>query len=123
MKVLVYELDTGRLLVKRIGLEDAPDRNGSFLNDIAVDETRKVGYISDSGRSATKAGVIAIDFASGSARRMLSRHPSVCAQPGVKVMSHGAKVRPGSPMVLGINGVAPAASHSDSPQVRLAAMA
>lgn len=104
-KVLIYDLDTGRT-VKRIGLDGAADRKRSFLNDIAVDETRKIAYISDSGREADKAGIIVIDFADGSARRVLDGHPAVCAQPGVKVISHGAEVWPGNPMILGINGIA-----------------
>ncbi len=107
-KVLIYDLDTGHT-VMRIGLDDAADRKGSFLNDIAVDEARKVAYVSDSGlRSApeTKAGIIVVDFAAGSARRVLDRHPTVCPQPGVKVMSNGAEVWPGSPLILGINGIA-----------------
>jgi len=31
-------------LVKRIGLDGTADRKGSFLNDIAVDEARKVAW-------------------------------------------------------------------------------
>jgi sugar lactone lactonase YvrE len=107
-KVMVYDLDTGRT-VKRIGLDGAADRDGSFLNDIAVDEARKVAYSSDSGlRSApeNKAGVIVVDFATGAARRTLDRHPAVCPEPGVKVMSNGAEVWPGKPLMLGINGIA-----------------
>jgi predicted phage terminase large subunit-like protein len=48
-----------------------------------VDEVRKIGYISDSGsRSApAKAGIIVVDFATGVARRVLDRHPTVCLQP------------------------------------------
>jgi hypothetical protein len=40
-KVLTYDLDIGHM-VKRVGLDGAADRKGSFLNDIAVDEARKV---------------------------------------------------------------------------------
>jgi len=107
-KVLIYDLETGRT-VKRIGLDAVADRKGSFLNDIAVDEARKVAYISDSGlRSApqTKAGIIVVDFVTGSAGRVLDRHPTVSPQPGVKVMFHGAEVWPGNPLIMGINGIA-----------------
>jgi len=72
---MVYALETGRL-VKRIGLDAVADRKGSFLNDIVVDEARKVAYVSDSGlRSApaNQAGLIVVDFASGAARRLLAR--------------------------------------------------
>lgn len=107
-KLVVYELATGRV-VKRIALDGVADRQGSFLNDVAVDERRKVAYIADSGlRSApdNQAGLIVVDFASGSARRVLHRHPAVLPEPGVKVMSHGSEVWPGHTLTLGINGVA-----------------
>lgn len=107
-KVLIFDLESGQI-VKRIGLDGACDRKGSFLNDIAVDEHRKVGYISDSGlRSApdNMVGIIVVDFASGSARRLLHKHPSLQVVPGVTVFSHGGEVWPGNPMKLGINGIA-----------------
>lgn len=107
-KVLVYEIGTGRV-VKRIALDAVADRKGSFLNDISVDEVRKVAYISDSGlRSApnNQAGIIVADFATGVSRRVLDRHVSVLPEPGVKVVSHGAEVWPGNPLTLGINGIA-----------------
>lgn len=107
-KIVIYELGSGRV-VKRIALDGAADRKGSFLNDIAVDEARKIAYISDSGlRSApgNLAGIIVADFATGASRRVLHRHPSVLPEPGVKVMSHGQAVWPGNPLTLGINGIA-----------------
>jgi sugar lactone lactonase YvrE len=107
-KIVVYELGTGRV-VKRIALDAVADRKGSFLNDIAVDEKRRIAYIADSGlRSApaNQAGIIVADFATGASRRVLSRHPAVMPEPGVKVISHGAEVWPGNPLTLGINGIA-----------------
>lgn len=107
-KVLVFDLKSGRT-VKRIPLDGVADRKSSFLNDIAVDERRRVAYITDSGlRSApdNSAGIIVADFASGKARRVLDRHPSLMPEPGVKVVSHGTEVWPGKPLVLGINGIA-----------------
>lgn len=107
-KVLVLDLKSGRI-VKRIALDGVADRKGSFLNDIAVDERRRVAYISDSGmRSApdNRVGLIVADFASGEARRVLDKHPSLQIEPGVKVVSHGAEVWPGNPLQLGINGIA-----------------
>lgn len=107
-KVLVIDLASGRT-VKRIPLDGVADRKGSFLNDITVDERRRVAYISDSGmRSAPNnmVGLIVLDFASGKARRVLDRHPDLQIEPGVKVVSHGAEVWPGNPLLLGINGIA-----------------
>lgn len=106
-KVLVFDLATGKL-VKALPLDGVADRRGSFLNDIAVDEKRRVVFISDSGlRSApnNQAALIVLDFASGQARRVLHRHASVLPEPGAKVLAHGAEVWTGNPLVLGVNGI------------------
>jgi sugar lactone lactonase YvrE len=107
-KIVVYALDSGRV-VKRIALDGVADRQGSFLNDIAVDERRRVAYLSDSGlRSAPRnqAAIIVADFDSARVRRVLSQHPSVMPEANAKVVSHGEEVWPGNPLVLGINGIA-----------------
>lgn len=107
-KVLVLDLKSGRT-IKRIGLDSVADRKGSFLNDIVVDERRRVAYISDSGsRSApdNKVGLIVVDFATGNARRVLDRHASLQVEAGVKVVAHGADVWAGNPLLIGINGIA-----------------
>ncbi|TWC68326.1 L-dopachrome tautomerase-related protein [Herbaspirillum sp. SJZ099] len=107
-KLMVYQLSSGKLL-KRIGLDAVADRKGSFLNDIVVDERRKITYISDSGlRSApaNQVGIIVVDYASSATRRLLDRHPALAVEPGARVMSHGEEVWPGKPLLLGINGIA-----------------
>lgn len=107
-KLLVIDLRTGRT-VKAIALDGVADRSGSFLNDVAVDERRKVAYIADSGmRSApdNQVGLIVVDFANGQTRRVLDRHASLQIEPGVKVVSHGEEVWSGNPLLLGVNGVA-----------------
>jgi sugar lactone lactonase YvrE len=107
-KVMIFKLDSGAL-VKSISLDSVADRKGSFLNDIVVDERRKIAYVSDSGfRSApdNMTGIIVIDFKSGKSRRVLHRHPSVQIEPGVKVHSHGEEVWPNKPLLIGINGIA-----------------
>jgi sugar lactone lactonase YvrE len=107
-KLVVLALDTGRV-VKSIALDGVSDRAGSFLNDVVVDEARRVAYISDSGlRSAphNMVGLVVVDFASSQARRVLDKHPSLAPEADVKVVSHGQEVWPGNPLVLGINGIA-----------------
>lgn len=107
-KVMVFELASGKLL-KTIALDDVADRVGSFLNDIAVDERRRVAYVSDSGfRSAPRnqVGLIVVDHASGTARRVLDGHASLQIEPGVKVVSGGSEVWPGNPLLIGVNGIA-----------------
>lgn len=93
-KLVVLDLNTGRTL-KRIALDGVADRKASFLNDVVVDEKRRVAYISDSGsRSApeNRVGLIVVDFTTGTARRVLDRHPALQIEPGVNVVSHGAEV-------------------------------
>ncbi len=66
--------------LKRIAPDGVADRKTSFLNDVVVDEKRRVAYISDSGsRSARKTawGLIVVDFTTGTARRVLDRHPAL----------------------------------------------
>jgi sugar lactone lactonase YvrE len=107
-KLMVFDLKTGAL-IKNIALDAVADRKGSFLNDVAVDEVRKVAYVSDSGyRSApnNQAGIIVIDLTAGTARRVLHQHPSVMTESGVKVRAHGAEVWPGNPLLVAINGIA-----------------
>lgn len=107
-KVMVFELASGQLL-KTIALDGVADRAGSFLNDIAVDERRRVAYVSDSGfRSAPRnqVGLLVVDHATGTARRVLHGHASLQIEPGVKVMSGGSEVWPGNPLLIGVNGIA-----------------
>lgn len=107
-KLVVYDLKQGDV-VKVVALDGVADRHGSFLNDITVDERRRIAYISDSGlRSApaNQAGIIVVDLNSSRAQRVLHRHASVMPEPGASVTSHGETVWPGNPLVLGINGIA-----------------
>lgn len=107
-KVMVLDLVSGKL-VKSIALDGVADRAGSFLNDIAVDERRRLAYVSDSGfRSAprNKVGLIVVDFVAGTARRVLDGHTSLQIEPGVKVVSGGSEVWPGNPLLIGVNGIA-----------------
>lgn len=107
-KVMVLDLVSGKL-VKTIALDGVADRAGSFLNDIAVDERRRVAYVSDSGfRSAprNKVGLIVVDYVAGTARRVLDGHASLQIEPGVKVVSGGSEVWPGNPLLIGVNGIA-----------------
>lgn len=105
---MIYALSDGHL-VQRIPLDSVADREGSFLNDIVVDEARRVAYIADSGlRSApdNQAGLIVADANRGAVRRVLNQHPALMPVAGLQVVSHGETVWPGNPIMLGINGIA-----------------
>jgi sugar lactone lactonase YvrE len=47
-KLMVLDLKSGST-IKSIPLDGVADRKASFLNDVVVDEKRRVAYISDSG--------------------------------------------------------------------------
>ncbi|HBZ7693078.1 TPA: SMP-30/gluconolactonase/LRE family protein [Klebsiella variicola subsp. variicola] len=107
-KIMIYALSDGHL-VQRIPLDSVADREGSFLNDIVVDEARRVAYIADSGlRSApdNQTGLIVADANRGTVRRVLNQHPALMPVAGLQVVSHGETVWPGNPIMLGINGIA-----------------
>lgn len=107
-KLLVFDIKSGKTL-KSIPLDSVADRKGSFLNDIAVDEKRKIAYISDSGfRSAPNnlAGIIVAEFASARVRRVLHQHPTVQIEADTKVYAHGEEVWPNNPLLVAINGIA-----------------
>ncbi|EPY5344400.1 MULTISPECIES: SMP-30/gluconolactonase/LRE family protein [Klebsiella] len=107
-KIMIYALSDGKL-VQRIPLDSVADREGSFLNDIVVDEARRVAYIADSGlRSApdNQAGLIVVDAQRGTVRRVLNKQPALMPVAGLQVTSHGETVWPGNPIILGINGIA-----------------
>ena len=107
-KIMIYALSDGKL-VQRIPLDSVADREGSFLNDIVVDEARRVAYIADSGlRSApdNQAGLIVVDAQRGTVRRVLNKHPALMPVAGLQVTSHGETVWPDNPIILGINGIA-----------------
>lgn len=107
-KIMIYALSDGKL-VQRIPLDSVADREGSFLNDIVVDEARRVAYIADSGlRSApdNQAGLIVVDAQRGTVRRVLNKHPALMPVAGLQVTYHGETVWPGNPIILGINGIA-----------------
>ena len=107
-KIMIYALSDGKL-VQRIPLDSVADREGSFLNDIVVDEARRVAYIADSGlRSApdNQAGLIVVDAQRGTVRRVLNKHPALMPVAGLQVTSQGETVWPGNPIILGINGIA-----------------
>lgn len=62
-------------LVADIDLTSA-SRNGSFLNDLAIDAERRVAYIADPA-SGADAALLVVDLATQEVRRVLQGHPSL----------------------------------------------
>lgn len=86
----------------------------TYLNDIRFDLTKGEGgvaYITDSSDTGPN-GLIVVDLASGTSRRLLSNHPSTVAQPGFLPFVEGRPLmrrvsnEPPAYLALGADGIA-----------------
>ena len=86
-KLVHIDLSTNKVMrVYSFGPDVAkPD---SYLNDVRVDNSRNVAYITDSGHGA----LVVVDLNSGQARRVFDGHASVMPEPGVKIVVNGNPV-------------------------------
>ncbi|MEA5498073.1 L-dopachrome tautomerase-related protein [Limnoraphis robusta] len=107
-KLVAWDLDKNQL-ARVIYLPPPITRSNSFVNDLAVDLTRNVIYISDP-ISGTESALIRVDLNTGLATRILQGHQSVIPEnldliiDGVAVeikQPDGSLIRPH----LGINGL------------------
>jgi sugar lactone lactonase YvrE len=99
-KLVAIDLQTNR--VRRIyGFGPGVVKANTYLNDVRIDNSRHVAYMTDSGIGA----IIILDLDSGKARRLLDGHSSVLAQANVKLTIDGKPL-------LGPDGKAPQ-MHSD----------
>ncbi|MGL4610312.1 MAG: L-dopachrome tautomerase-related protein [Trueperaceae bacterium] len=108
-KLIVWDLTTNQE-VRRIPItDDLASPTTSFLNDMALDEQNQMLYISDSGNragSSVASGIIVMDLVTGSARRVLDRHPTTANNPATPLTIEGVQVFPDNPLQVGINGIA-----------------
>jgi sugar lactone lactonase YvrE len=99
-KLVAIDLQTNR--IKRIyGFGSDVIKPNTYLNDVRIDNSRHVAYMTDSGIG----GIIVLDLDSGRARRLLDGHSSVLAQSDVKLTIDDKPL-------LGPDGKAPQ-MHSD----------
>lgn len=84
------------------GRDVVPHR--AYLNDVRVDTKRQVAYITESNIG----GLYVVDLKTGKARRVLTKHPSVHAEPGVQLVVEGHKMidQEGKPMTVQSDGIA-----------------
>ena len=64
--------------------------NGSYLNDVRFSPDGSTAYITDSGGQGA---LVVVDLQAGTARRLLSAHPSVQAEKDVVVHADGRELR------------------------------
>ncbi|SIQ19778.1 L-dopachrome tautomerase-related protein [Maribacter ulvicola] len=88
-KVIKINLDTNE--VERVYyFNEAILPAGAKLNDIRVDSKKGIAYISEFGIGA----IIVLDIQSGESRRVLNKHYSTRAHPGVTASFNGKEFKP-----------------------------
>jgi sugar lactone lactonase YvrE len=75
----------------------------SYLNDVRVDTTNHIAYLTES----KEGGIVVLDTDSGNARMMLRKQPPVLADPNHKLIMDGGELqRNGKPMKINSDGIA-----------------
>jgi sugar lactone lactonase YvrE len=102
----------GPKLVKMNKGGNAPERTYSlasivpdtaYVNDVRVDLKTNFAYLTESKGG----GIIVLDLASGSARRLLSTHPSTKSDPAFKFIIDGHELmKEGKPVKMNSDGIA-----------------
>jgi len=78
-RLLAFDLDSGAVVVDHALADDVAPR-GSFVQDLQVAPDGDTVYLADVSFWRKSPALIVLDVASGTARRVLERHPSVTAQ-------------------------------------------
>ena len=112
IKILKYSLKNSTLLKEYIFNSEIADHNNSFLNDLVIDQNKKIAYISDSGiardniLSNYKPGIIVLDLEKSNAHRILSNHSSVFPDKSFWLHIDRKRVKKDNPMMTGADGIA-----------------
>ena len=113
IKLLKYSLNDGKLLKEYIFNSNIADPDNSFLNDIVIDQNKKIAYISDSGIARDenilhyKPGIIVLDLENPSnVHRILSNHSSVKPDESFWLHINNKPVKNKNPMLTGADGIA-----------------
>ncbi|WP_377140764.1 L-dopachrome tautomerase-related protein [Mucilaginibacter lutimaris] len=101
-KLLKISLDDNK--VQRIYTFDDLPKDKSALNDMVIDNSRQLAYLSDPGLHA----IVVLDLQSGKSRVVLRDDRSTVVEPGLKLHLDGKDVvdNKGNPFVSNVNGIA-----------------
>ncbi|RFZ86038.1 gluconolactonase [Mucilaginibacter terrenus] len=101
-KLMKISLDDNA--IKRIYTFDDLPKDKSALNDVCVDNSRELAYLSDPGLHA----IIVLDLNTGKSRVVLQDDKATLAKPGLKLHLDGKDVvdAQGNPFVSNVNGIA-----------------
>jgi sugar lactone lactonase YvrE len=86
-KLVKIDLQTNQV-VQTIPFGEDIAPNKSYLNDVRVDTSSEIAFITDSGKGA----IIVVDLKSGKARRLLDGHPSTQPEKGFKLVVDGKEL-------------------------------
>jgi sugar lactone lactonase YvrE len=101
-KLLKISLDDNK--VQRIYTFDDLPKDKIALNDMCIDNSRQLAYMSDPGQHA----LIVLDLQSGKSRVVLKDDKSTVVEPGLKLHLDGKDVvnNDGTPFTSNVNGIA-----------------
>ncbi|MEO0482301.1 MAG: L-dopachrome tautomerase-related protein [Planctomycetota bacterium] len=95
-KLVAFNLTTNEL-VEQIEFDPDSAPDGTYLNDVRVDTTRDMAYITDSGSGA----IVVVDLLNRTSWRTLDRHPSTAGVGGFQPVIEGR------PLKMAHNGETP----------------
>lgn len=95
-KFVQFHIKTGQML-RTFPFNDVAAPARSYLNDVRIDPSRDLAYITDSGLGA----LVVLDLKSGAARRVLTDHQSTKADPSVILTNGGRELRMASGPMAG----------------------
>ena len=88
-KLIGIDLKTNQV-VKTIPFDTSIVRQASYINDVRISPDGKTAYLTDSG---AEGALIVVDLDGGSAKRLLSGHPSTMPDKSVTVQYDGKPLR------------------------------
>jgi sugar lactone lactonase YvrE len=100
-KLVKIDLNSNRVV--RVYTLTALAGKNSYLNDVRVDTSNHIAYLTES----KEGGIVVLDTDSGNARMMLRKQPSVESDPNHKLIMDGTELqRNGKPMKVNSDGIA-----------------
>ncbi|GGA34048.1 major royal jelly family protein [Paenibacillus physcomitrellae] len=115
-KIIVWDLDTDRMLDCIIIPDEIAPYRTSFLNDLVVDNQNGFVYITDSGSGwpdhPVEGGIIIYNMKTRTLRRVLDRHFSTQDFPGFQFSIDNKPVYRDTPLRTGADGLALSADRS-----------
>lgn len=113
-KLVLWDLRENREIGRYVFSDADSDKNGSFLNDVAVDNDNGFAYISDSGVNSRplSGGLIVYDRKANAARRVLDKSPYTVNEPHFFFNVDGIPVGRNRPMLTGADGIALSGDNS-----------